>query len=69
MHRPARNVDRVAALEVGVGGATVPRNPPSPARGDVAAPANEDAGFDDELILLPEDDPPLEWGAARLGIP
>ena len=70
MHRPARDVDHSAALGVGVGGArVVPNDPPSSAWSYVAAPADEDAGFDDELLILADEDMPLEWGAARLGIP
>ena len=70
MHRPARNVDRMAALEVGSGGAELLGDPPSSAWSYVAAPADEDAGFDGEVTPLDDDDDvALEWGAARLGIP
>jgi hypothetical protein len=69
MQRPARNVDRMAALEVVISGTPVPDDPPSSAWSHVAAPADEDAGFADEMIFALDDDSPLEWGAARLGIP
>jgi hypothetical protein len=69
MQGPSRNVDRMAALEVGLGGAGIPGDPPSSAWSYVAAPADEDAGFDDELTVLTDDDRQVEWGAARLGIP
>lgn len=59
----------MAALEVGLGGAGIPGDPPSSAWSYVAAPADEDAGFEDELIVLTDDDRQVEWGAARLGIP
>lgn len=68
MHRPARDVDHTAGL-VGVGGAGVPNDPPSSAWSSVMAPADEEAGFDEELNFFADDDTPLEWGAARLGIP
>lgn len=67
MHSPTRDVDHSAALEVGFGGVGVPSDPPSSAWSYVAAPADEDAGFDDELAI--DDETRLQWGAARLGIP
>jgi hypothetical protein len=67
MHSPG-NVDHPVALEVGLGGAAVPSDPPSSAWSYVAAPADEDAGFEDDLDFA-DDDFALEWGAARLGIP
>jgi hypothetical protein len=69
MHRPARDVDHTAAPAVGFGGAGVRNDPPSSARSNVAAPADEDAGFDEELTFPADDDTFPGWGAARLGIP
>ena len=62
MHGPARDVDDTTALEIGRGGAGGPNDPPSSAWSYVAAPADEDAGFEEELILLADDDVPLGWG-------
>jgi hypothetical protein len=56
-------------MEAWLGGAGIPGDPPSSAWSFVAAPADEDAGFDDELIFLSQDDVQVEWSAARLGIP
>lgn len=67
MPRPARNVDHLAALEVG--GGSVPVDPPSSAWSFVAAPADEDAGFDDEVRFLGDEEALDDWGAAGLGIP
>jgi hypothetical protein len=69
LQEPFRNVDRTVALEAWLGGAGIPGDPPSSAWSFVAAPADEDAGFDDELIFLSQDDVQVEWSAARLGIP
>jgi hypothetical protein len=69
MQEPSGNVDRTVALEAWLGGAGIPGDPPSSAWSFVAAPADEDAGFDDELTFLADDEPRVEWGAARLGIP
>ena len=68
MQEPSRNVDRTVALEAWLGGAGIPGDPPSSAWSYVAAPADEDAGFEDDLGFA-DDDFALEWGAARLGIP
>ena len=69
MQEPSRHVDHMVALEAGLRGAGISGDPPSSAWSFVAAPADEDAGFDDELTFLADDDLQLEWGAARLGIP
>ena len=60
----------MAALGVDRDGGPVSENPPSSAWSFVAASADEDVGFEDELVFLAADeDWPGEWGAARLGIP
>ena len=66
----SRDVDRQAALGADRDGGPVPENPPSSAWSLAAAPADEDAGFEDELVFpTTDDDWPGQWGAARLGIP
>jgi hypothetical protein len=67
MTRTLGHVDLLAAPG-GIGPGD-PDGPPLSVWGVVAAPADEDAGFDDELPVLPDDEWPGGWGAARLGIP
>jgi hypothetical protein len=68
MSRTSRNV--VSGAEPTIGGVSAPEDPPSSAWGIASASADEDAGFDDAVLHMADDDDwPGAWGAARLGIP
>ena len=69
MTRTSRTV--VSGAEPTIGGVSAPEDPPSSARGIISASADEDAGFEDTVLHLADDDdlPEVWGGAARLGIP